>query len=294
MKKASLIACWTVLAGFSAHTVSAHPVTVRVTGHVTQLTDYSGQISPYIALSQPVTVVYTYDTVEPVDPQSSNQYNPPGTQTSIVASIGPFTFQTGSSSQFHVWVSHQGKGGDGQLSIDAYSNNPPLSNGIAVNDIRIDFIDPSGQWPTSADPPDGAPSLASFAESQISVTGPPDANYYSIIVQVDSVALLGAAEVSPSAGTFLPQQHFDAAVLLPAASAPVATMQASVAGTPLPLNYPGTCQLAPTNNAARPALLCPGADAALTSLQGVTQIDWQVTLTDGSLLTNSVQWNLIR
>ena len=71
-------------------------------------------------------------------------------------------------------------------------------------------------------------------------------------------------------------------------------MQASVAGTPLALNYPGTCQLAPANNAARPALLCPGADAALVSLQGVTQIDWQVTLTDGSLLTQSVQWNLIR
>src|SRR5262249_11704344 len=162
------------------------------------------------------------------------------------------------------------------------------------NDIRVDFYDLTGQWPTSDDPPDGAPMLASFEASQISVMGPPNENYYFISIAIDSVALLaGSAEVSPAAGTFLPQQHFDAAVLLPATSAPIATMQASVAGTPVALSYPGTCQLAPANTTGRPALLCPGADTALTSLQGVTQIDWLVTLTDGSLLTQSVQWNLI-
>jgi hypothetical protein len=76
--------------------------------------------------------------------------------------------------------------------------------------------------------------------------------------------------------------------------ASVATMQASVGGNPLALNYPGTCQLPAPTSSGRAALLCPGADAALVSLQGITQIDWQVTLTDGSSFTQSVQWNLIR
>jgi hypothetical protein len=225
----------------------------------------------------------------------NNHYAPPATQTNIVVNIGPFTFQTGSTSQFYVTVTPPGsKGIEGILAIDAI-NNPPLANGSPVDHISIDFMDTTGQWPTSAAPPAGAPSLGSFADSQISVEGPVNQNYYQIVVQVDSVALVPPAiEVSPTAGSFLPQQHFDAAVWLPTTGAPVATMQASAAGTPLALNYPGTCQLAPPNSAARPALICPAADAALTSLQGLTQIDWQVTLTDGSSFTQSVQWNLTR
>jgi hypothetical protein len=114
------------------------------------------------------------------------------------------------------------------------------------------------------------------------------------LVNVTSDHLQPAIEVSPSAGSFLPQQHFDAAVLLPlGGAAVVATMQASVGGTALALNYPGTCQLATPFNSGRAALLCPGADAALTSLQGITQIDWLVTLSDGSSYTQSVQWNLV-
>jgi hypothetical protein len=93
---------------------------------------------------------------------------------------------------------------------------------------------------------------------------------------------------------FIRAQHFDAAVLLPTSGPQVATMQASVGGVLLALNYPGTCQLAAPTTSGRTALLCPGADTALLSLQGVTQIDWQVTLTDGSSLSQSVQWNLIR
>jgi hypothetical protein len=183
----------------------------------------------------------------------------------------------------------------GGLTIDTF-NNTPLANGSTVDHIQIDFLDTTGQWPASSDPPAGAPAPASFADSQIYIEqGPFNQNYYQIVAQVDSVELVSSTiAISPTAGSFLPQQHFDAAVWLPTSGAPVATMQASVAGTPLTLNYPGTCQLAPANSAARPALLCPGADTALASVQGLTQIDWFVTLTDGTSFTQSVKWDLVR
>jgi len=41
-------------------------------------------------------------------------------------------------------------------------------------------------------------------------------------------------------------------------------------------------------------LVGPGADAVLAAYQGFTQVDWLVTLTDGSTFTQSVQWNSIR
>lgn len=174
--------------------------------------------------------------------------------------------------------------------------NPPLSNGVAVNAIEVSIVDPAGQWPTSAQLPDGAPNLPSYTDSQIVVSGPSTSTgYFEITAQIESVQLLPPAiEVSPRAGSFIPQQNFDAAVLLPPGSAPVATMQASVGGNPLTLNYPGTCQLSTPTGSGRAALLCPAANTALGALQGMTQVDWQVTLTDGSSFTQSVQWNLVR
>jgi hypothetical protein len=61
----------------------------------------------------------------------------------------------------------------------------------------------------------------------------------------------------------------------------VSYMQANVNGNLLPLNYPGTCQLTTPTSSGPHWLVCPGADAALASFQGITQVDWQVTLTDG-------------
>jgi hypothetical protein len=274
-------------------TASAQPVTVKVTGHVVQWQDNTGLIGPYIPPMQPVTATYTYDTVEPMGP--NNQYNPSPTQTSIVVNIGAFTFETGSTSQFGIQVfPGVPNSAAGVLAISGF-NNPPLPDGIPVDLISIGFQDPSGQWPTSATPPGGAPNITDFTNCQITVSGPFNQNYYQIVAQIDSVALVPPAiAISPTGGDFLSQQHFDAAVWLPTTGAPIATMQASVAGAPLALNFPGTCQLAPANSAARPALLCPGADVALAGLEGITQIDWQVTLTDGSSLTQSVQWNLVR
>jgi hypothetical protein len=71
-------------------------------------------------------------------------------------------------------------------------------------------------------------------------------------------------------------------------------MQASVNGTSIGLSYPGTCSLAPANNAQRTALICPNAAAILSTLGGgPVTINWQVVLGDGSVLQQSVIWNLV-
>lgn len=295
MKQSASLVCCSLLLGLGVDGAVAQPVTVQVTGHVTQVIDDTGLIGLYVAYSQPVTATYTYDTVEPTSPfywdPPTAVYAPPPTQTNFKVNAGPFTFLTGSSSQFQIQVGAGVPGSAyGLLWLDAY-NNPPLSNGVTVDGIVFDFQDPSGQWPTSTAPPVSAPGFTNFVDSQLTVSGA----YYQITIQIDSATLLPPAlEIAPATGRFLPQQHFDAAVWLPAAGAAISTMQASVGGVAVALNYPGTCQLAPANSAAQPALLCPGADAALTSLQGLTQIDWLVTFADGSSVTQSVQWNLVR
>ena len=291
MKHVSGIVCCTVLTGLLAGPLAAaQPISVQITGHVTQSQDNTGLINNHLQISQPVTAIYTYDTSGPAIPDPMPpEFALSAATTSIVVSAGDLNFQTGPSSRIEAIIQP-----GNEFALYGYQN-PPLSNGVAVDYIAVIFNDQSGQWPTSTLLPTGAPALSSLAYSTITVQGPQTTTgYFSIQIQIDSVQLLPPAiQVSPPAGNFLPQQHFDASVLLPLGGAALATMQASVGGTALALNYPGTCQLGAPTSSGRPWLLCPGADAALTSLQGITQIDWLVTLSDGSSYTQSVQWNLI-
>ena len=292
MKHVSWIACCTLLTGLGAGPLAAQPISVQVNAHLVQWQDNTGLLGSHLQISQPVTAIYTYDTNGPATPNPMPpEYAMSATTTSIVVSTGGLTFQTGPSSNMGAVIQ---AGAFSEFEIFGLQN-PPLPNNVAVDNISVNFVDANGQWPNSTQLPTGAPNPSSLAWSTITISGPQTSSaYFMIQAQVDSVQLLPPAiDVSPQAGSFLPQQHFDAAVLLPPGGAAVATMQASVGGAALTLNYPGTCQLATPLISGRAALVCPGADAALTSLQGITQIDWLVTLSDGSSYTQSVQWNLV-
>jgi hypothetical protein len=296
MKLLSWMAGCALLTGLGTGTLAAQPITVQVNGHLTGWQDNSGLLGPYLPPLLPVTATYTYDPSGPAIPISANQYSLSPSSASIVINAGPFTFQTGPGSTLQARINQGVPGGNwGEVTFQGFQN-PPLPNGVNVSFVGITFLDPTSQWPTSGFLPTGAPNMTDFTDSQmqISGTGPGNA-FFQIIMQIDSAQLLPPQiEVSPATGSFVPQQHFDAAVLLPLGGAPVATMQANINGNPLPLSYPGTCQLAAPTSSGRAALVCPGADAALASFQGITQIDWLVTLSDGSAFTQSVQWNLIR
>jgi hypothetical protein len=295
MKFLSWIAGCALLTGLGTGTLAAQPISVQVNGHVIGWQDNTGLIGPYLPLSVPVTAVYTYDPSGPASQISYDQWSLTSSAASIVVNAGPFTFQTGPATRLQA-VIDPAANHFGQFALQGYSPNPPLPNGLTVDFIAVSFMDPTGQWPTSSMLPVAAPALTDFSQSQITVSGLlTQTGWFQITAQIDSVQLLPPKiEVSPQTGSFVPQQHFDAAVLLPIGGAPVATMQANVNGNQLPLNYPETCQLTAPTSSGRAALVCPGADAALASFQGVTQVDWLVRLTDGSAFTQSVQWNLVR
>jgi hypothetical protein len=76
-------------------------------------------------------------------------------------------------------------------------------------------------------------------------------------------------------------------------SDPVQFVLSGSGGVALPLSYPGTCQLVAPSNAPRPAILCPDAHAALAGAAS-RQIQWQVELTNGTVLNETVDWRLIQ
>jgi hypothetical protein len=73
----------------------------------------------------------------------------------------------------------------------------------------------------------------------------------------------------------------------------IASAHASVGSLALPFAYPGTCQLIAPGGGTRPAVLCPDAHTALPTAAGAP-IEWQVELTDGTVLTERSEWRLIQ
>lgn len=295
MKLSSCILCC-ALSVLGVGSAAAKSITVRVTGHVTAFNNATGALGQIVA-GEVITGTYTYDTnTANLDTtgDGNGHYQPsvPPANTSI--SLGSLLFQSVATSQFDIDVRPVAPalGGTGYFTILA-TNGQSLASGASVSHIGIAFADPYGQFPSSNALPTGAPILKQLNFSAAHVDGYLNGGAWEFDAQIDSVQFVPPAiEVIPSTGDILPQQHFDAALLLPP-GAPIATMQASVGGNPIPLFYPGSCQLVAPNSVGRAAILCPSVQLppAGVDTQPLT-ILWQVVLTDGTQLNQTVQWTV--
>jgi hypothetical protein len=292
--KTSSIILLGLLLGVSVENASAGMITVNVHAHVVSWVDSTGVFGGQVNVGQPVTATYTYDTSTPVLTTGNgyDQYlvtSPPAT---LSVSTGAFTFQ--SAAGIHLQLTVQPSTVSGQPSNFVLNSQvgQPLASGTPVGLIQFDFEDFSGHWPTSVALPTVAPAVQNLSSSRILVQVGTSSS--QLVAQVDSVALAPPViEVSPATGSFLPQQHFDFALLLPAGTN-IVSAQATAHGFPMSL-YPGLCQLAPANSADRPAILCPSGDLLLANLgPGPQQINWQVVLSDGTTVNQSVVWTLIQ
>ncbi len=297
MKRPShVLCCMLLLYGLGVDCAAAKSITVNVTAHVTQWADSTGVLGGQIAVGQAIAGTYTYDTNTPdQDPSTDGHYQPAATQAGVSVSAGALSFQSVATSQLDIFVHPSASpGNDASLLSIAGSNDQPLPSGALVTSIAFHFSDPTGSALTSDALPTDAPAIQNLSPGEIRIMGSPVAADFEIVAQIDTAQLAPPSmEISPATGSFLPQQRFDAALLLPV-GAQIASMQASVGGSPLPLNYPGSCQLAPPNSSGRPAILCPDAYTVLNLLGAATQIQWQVGLADGTLLNQTVDWKLIQ
>lgn len=306
MRKMSCILGAVLLSGLVAQGAAASVITVKVTGHVVGWSDTRGVLGGQITLGQSITGSYTYDTNTPAQMNvGAAQYVPSSPPASVTVSTGGLTFQSVSTSQFQIYV-HQGGAAPndpGIMTIQSL-NNKQLAPGLSVSYIQFSFMDPSAQWPTSLALPSGAPTLQNFSGSQFTVSG----DYFNVQAQVDSATLSPQTlEVSPASGSFAAGQQFDIALLLPVGTQ-IASMQATVSGYPgvgtvsgfpvAPLySFPGPyCMIGQQNSAGRPVILCPNASSYLAVQlgSGVSQVNWQVTLTNGTVLYQNVVWDLVQ
>lgn len=290
MKKAALLLSGLLLSAFVAVPAVAEVVRVRMTARVMGVDDPNNVLAGKVVFGQRVNGLYVYNTNTPdLSPLPfSGEYWPYANEARIRFAAGSVVFESQQPTQgIRIFIQSQDTG-NGIFNIES-QDNKPLADGTSVTNISL-RLQGYGSVTESAALPKVAPTLQNYA-SEVQISGNGSQGFYSLRVVLETAELISpdAIVVTPASGTFAANQHFDAAVILPR-NADVQTAEATVNGIWLPpLSYPGNCQLQPQVGTGRPSLLCPAADSALTFPAG-TPIQWTVTMTNGTVYTETVNW----
>jgi len=292
MKRAVLFLSGLILSAFVSGPAAAEVVRVRVTARVSHISDTNNVLAGKVVIGQRVNGLYVYNTNTPNQAPfpGFGDYRPYANEARVRFAMGSLVFESAQPTQgIGILVrAENGSGNPGLFNVMS-SDNKPLADGTIVAQLQL-LLDGLGNVTQSVALPTVAPIVQTYGTRQIVVRANAPTGSYIIDAQVEAAELVipDAIVVTPASGTFVANQHFDAAVILPRNSV-VSTAQATVNGVPVGLSYPGTCQLQPQVGTGKPSILCPSADAAIP-VQPDSPIDWTVTLTNGTVYTESVTW----
>lgn len=288
MKKAALLLGGLLLSAFVAVPAVAEVVRVRVTARVNNVYDPNGLLAGKVAQGQRVTGTYVYNTNTPNTapfPDVNGDYRPYANEARMRFAVGSLVFESKQPTQgITISIAAHTMGG-GHFMMTS-TDNKVMADGSTVNYIRMEMRG-VGNMTESPALPTVAPNFQHYLPRELTIY----TNNYSIGADLETAEIIvpDAIVVTPASGTFAANQHFDAAVILPRNSV-VQTAQATSNGSWLPLSYPGGCQLQPQVGTGRPSLLCQAADMVLTTLQPGAPIEWTVTMTNGTVYTETVTW----
>lgn len=297
MKSTTTILCGTLLIATGMGPAVAGTVTWKLTGRVTGIFAPLGPVlGGQLEQDQPFTATLAYDPAtekEVGDSEWGNYVPSAALGASTRVSVGPFTFESRATSQFSAHVVNPAAPGISEHFTFSSILNKALPSGASVSSISLSLFDSDGTVFNSEALPAIAFDFQAFGHRELHVEGGGNSMHFWITLHIETAELVPPEmDISPASGSLLPQQNFDAAVLLPADAIP-SSLQVSVSGTVLPLSLAGACQVLPPNSTGHRGILCPDAHAALASFSGNTTLDWQVTFANGAIAKKSVEWNLV-
>lgn len=274
-------------------------LTVEVKGRVASVDDPGNLLDGKIAYGQVVTGNYKYDIHVPDQTSDPGLGVYPQPYGSVRLAVGSLVFESEPASGMaagEVLVVPQSPNNNGALFIVTSETNKPLPDGTPVSQIQFQFEDPAGQVPATDALPVTAPNLLSFNYPTATLYGAVNGQYYFVVIELEAAYSDGTQSdlvISPGKSTFVSGQRFDVALLLPPGSG-VMRVTSSLDGQPLPMSFPGNCNFAPPNSQNRPTIICPDAQLHLPSVEGQQRVEWEVELSDGTVIWNPVEWTLIQ
>lgn len=295
MKKAALLVSGLLLSGLACTQAMAEVVRVRVTARVADVYDPGTMLHGQIVVGSRLTGTYVYNTNTPntsEDPQAWGVYVPYANEARMRFVSGGLVFENNQPTQdIVINIDPQdGEFGWGSFEMSSFDNKR-LPSSAEVTEITVRFAG-LGNMTQSVALPAVVPDLTNYDPKEVIISTDFGQTFMVRAVIESAEAIVPTAVVvSPAAGSFLPNQHFDAALTLPRNSN-VVNVIAKANGAPLPIGYPGDCTLVPPpTSAGQPAVLCPNADSVLPQAAGAP-IEWTVELSNGSILTETSNWAL--
>lgn len=289
MNKTGLFFSGLLLFALTCAPAVAETVRVKVSARVTQAVDPFGALHGKIVQGQRLTGTYVYNTNTPDESPTPDvgQYHPYANEARMRFAAAGFIFESVQPTQeIYITVDPEDVSSAGAFSMASFENKL-LPTGATVTSIMVRF-NGTGNVTQSTALPNVAPSLANYTTKEVRITG----NAFTVTADIESAELIvaDAVEVSPASGRFVPGQQFDAALTLPRNS-DVVNVIAKANGAPLPIGFPGYCILLAPIGAGQPTVICPSASAVLPLAAGAP-IEWVVELSNGTMLTETVNWTL--
>jgi hypothetical protein len=294
MKKAALFVSGLLLSAVTCTPAMAEVVRVKITARVADVYDPGTMLHGQIIVGGRLTGTYVYNTSTPnssEEPEQSGMYVPYANEARMRFVSGGVVFENNQPTQgITILVEPEPIFGQGTFEMTS-RDNKQLPSTARVDQITVRFLG-YGNLTQSAALPAVAPDLTNYMEKEVIISSDFGQSFV-VRANIESAEVIvpEAVVVSPAGGSFLPNQHFDAALTLPRNSN-VVNVIARANGAPLPIGYPGDCTLAPPpTSAGQPAVLCPNADSVLPQAAGAP-IEWTVELSNGSILTETSNWTL--
>jgi hypothetical protein len=276
-------------------------ITVEVTARVSSIYDPGNVLGGQIRIGQEGSGRYSYDTSVPDSLQYSSwqaSYPQSASQLSATFTLVPFTVESDAGSPYW-WASVDVYDYQPNMGASDYvrviSGPPKPLPGIDSSQLMFQFADYNGSVLSSDALPATAPNLQSFPWSQGYFSGSRGSDYFEIRADMVTVALVGAAAgtpliVSPPAGTFVSGQAIVPALLLPAGAA-VIGVEGSINNLEMPWFF-SSCYRPSLGSQQYIAFICP--DARYNLMPGTNRVDLRVRLGDGSLVSKTVEWEVIQ
>jgi hypothetical protein len=225
------------------------------------------------------------------DPETHGFYMPYANEARMRFVSGGVVFESNQPTQdINIDIYPQdGEFGQGMFEMTS-RDNKRLPSFAEVDEITVRF-DGRGNLTQSSALPAVVPELIDYQNREVIISSNfgQSFNVQAYIESVEAV-IPDAVQVSPAAGSFLPNQQFDAGLTLPRNST-VVNVIAKANSAPLPIGYPGSCSLQPPSSGGQPTVLCPSASSVLPQAAGAP-IEWTVELSNGTILTETVGWTL--
>ena len=258
-----------------------------------------GNVINYINIGDTISGSYTFNTnTQDIDPSPNVglfEHQPGSGEYGFDLSINNYNIKT-DNNPFIIFLF------DGQTDADIYSADTygaqiPFINGSLIDNISVHINNPSGNTITGATltnlPPvlDGMEGIRDLYIGGISNTG----TYFSIIatlntIENDCTEPQSPIIISPAEGTFVPVQRFDAAIIMEPGLENLIAMQGTLNGMDISPVL-SSCFPGAPNIQNRQTFVCP--DFSNLLVPGNNTLDINFSLSDGSLLNQSVNWQLI-